>query len=134
MVNQWFWELLTCYVLWRLARGLTSGFLIYAALAAPSIPGDKNSPSKWTKLSTGWKIWLAPYALYYFCDPIMRLLWTLVCWEIPNFSNMTMTAWFDSHCLDSDEASFRDWKRRLGQNFCRVLCLMQPGHCPHFKE
>jgi len=109
---------------------LIVGFLVYAALSSPA--GDGHA--KWTKLSLGWKIVLAPLAAYYPVDVVLRLFWTLVCWEVPDFfHNCTITAWCDSHCLDSDGASIFNWKRGMGIGMCRVLCLFQPGHCPHYK-
>ena len=112
-----------------LGQLLTIGFLCYAALSAPAADGH----SKWMHLSLGWRIWLAPLLLFYPIDAILRLAWTLVCWEVPNTSNCTITAWCDSHCPDADGASVVNWKRGMGRGMCKVLCLFQPGHCPHYQ-
>ena len=114
---------------WVLCFALTIGFLCYAALSSPADDGR----SKWMHLPIVWRIWLAPLIIFYPVDVILRLIWTLVCWEIPKTSNCTITAWCDSHCLDIDGASWRDWKRGIGRGICKVLCMFQPGHCPHYK-
>jgi hypothetical protein len=98
---------------------LIAGFLIYAALKPV-----------WKQLPIAWMVILSPFALFYLADVSCRCtIGTLLFWELPYWRNPTITYMCDSHVLDADGASYKDYKRHISRMMCKTLNLIQPGHC-----
>jgi hypothetical protein len=98
---------------------LTAGYLIYAAL----LPVWKKLP-KWLWL------WLAPFAIFYPVDIIVRaIIGGLIFWERISRDTLTVTALCNSHVNDPDGASWRNYKRTIGGGMCRIMNIIINGHC-----
>ena len=108
--------LLACY-------GLIIGFLCYAAVRPV-----------WHRLPKAWLVILAPLALFYLVDVLVRCTvgW-LIFLEMPTPETLTVTALCNSHVNDADGASFRNYKRTIARWMCRTLNIIQPCHCAALK-
>lgn len=92
---------------------LVIGFLCYAALQPV-----------WRKLDLKWKIILAPLALFWFADVAVRCTIFWAAFQMPpTRSTVTVTALCNSLVGD---ITFRG---RWSRSICRVLNVIQPGHC-----
>lgn len=107
-------------VLLKASATLIVGFICYAALKPI-----------WQKLPIAAKIILSPLALLYLSDPFCRftLGWAIFL-EMPTTKDYTITYLCDSHVLDADGVSYKNYKRNISRAICKTLNIIQSGHCP----
>lgn len=99
---------------------LLIGFLCYAALFPI-----------WSKLTLPWKVVFSPVIIFLVADFIIRCTigWVIFL-EMPTTKSLTITALCNSHVLDVEGASYKDYKRNIARTICKTLNMIQPRHCP----
>jgi len=95
---------------------LVIGFLCYAALKPI-----------WKQLPLAAQIILSPLAAFYPVDILCRFtIGWLYFWQAPSLKDYTITYLCNSHVLDAEDT----YKRRTARWICRILNIIQHGHCP----
>lgn len=126
------WSILLILLLnvYTSCMALTIGFLCYAALRP-----------HWRELPLWAQVWLLPLVLFYPVDIFVRFtVGTILFMEPPtlkhikltNTETWTVTYLCNSHVNDVDGSSFHNYKRKIARGLCKVLCILQPGHCGNY--
>jgi hypothetical protein len=98
---------------------LTIGFLCYSALKPV-----------WRELPIWAKIWCFPFVAFYPVDITMRVIFcSFIFRDFAIAETPTVTELCDKWSVRPG-----DYRYKLARGLCRVLNIIQPKHCEHYKE